>query len=147
MPLMRKEQLIREETNFDREKLLKLVELYKVRLHTLADFPKHVKAFYSEKIDRDQQAVMEHLNNVSQKHLSMWRQNLSRLDSFDKVSIEANCRETAAELNIKPAELIHPARVAISGVTAGAGLFEMMEIMGKDTVFQRIDEVTGTQAG
>ena len=142
-PLLVESGIIGED--FDREKLLRLVELYKVRMKTLADFVGYVKVFYNDKIDRDPEAVKKHLENEKSKtNLIEWRRRLAKTASFDKDSIEENCRSTAAELHIKPAELIHPARVAISGTTAGAGLFEMMEILGKETVFRRIDEATGT---
>jgi glutamyl-tRNA synthetase len=39
---------------------------------------------------------------------------------------------------IKPNKLIHPARLALSGRTIGPGLFEMMELLGKETVIRRL---------
>ncbi len=142
-PFLRKDRLIGED--FDREKLLNLVELYKIRIRTLAEFPARVRPFYVKDIDRDPKAVEKHLAGEEAKNLlAQWRRALSELDSFDRTKIEENCRATASRLGVKPSKLIHPARVAISGTTAGAGLFEMMGIMGKDTVFRRIDEVTGS---
>ncbi|MDD5680098.1 MAG: glutamate--tRNA ligase [Candidatus Omnitrophica bacterium] len=139
VPHLRENHIIGED--FDREKLLRLVELYKIRMKTLADFAGHVKIFYSDKINRDPEAVKKHLENEKSKaNLIEWKKRLAGIKSFDNVSLEENCRNTAAELHIKPAELIHPMRVAISGTTTGAGLFEMMEILGKETVFRRIDE-------
>lgn len=143
LPFLKKEKIVGE--SFDREKLLNLIDLYKIRIRTLADFPEHIRVFYSEKIDRDPKAVKKYLEkDKTKKLLIQWKQELSKLTSFDKTSIEENCRNTATALGIKPAELIHPMRVAISGRTVGAGLFEMMEIIGRDTVFQRIDDATGT---
>ena len=46
----------------------------------------------------------------------------------------------ADELKLKAAELIHPTRVAISGKTVGAGLFEMMELLGRDKVLKRLEK-------
>ncbi|MFC1570874.1 hypothetical protein ACFL4E_03725, partial [Candidatus Omnitrophota bacterium] len=42
--------------------------------------------------------------------------------------------------SLKPAQLIHPTRMAISGKTGGAGLFEMMELLGKDRVLERMEK-------
>ena len=44
----------------------------------------------------------------------------------------------AEEKGLKAGQVIHPTRVAISGKTTGAGLFEMMETLGKDKVLERI---------
>ena len=44
------------------------------------------------------------------------------------------------ERKLKAAEIIHPARLAVSGKTKGAGLFEIMELLGKDKVIQRMKD-------
>jgi glutamyl-tRNA synthetase len=41
-------------------------------------------------------------------------------------------------LNISPGKLIHPVRLAVSGVGFGPGLFELLEILGPETVSRRI---------
>jgi len=48
------------------------------------------------------------------------------------------CREIAEERSLKAAQIIHPTRLAISGKTKGAGLFEMMELLGKAKVLKRM---------
>ena len=64
---------------------------------------------------------------VSKKKLQM-----SLEISEDLPAIEAD------ELKVKAAELIHPTRVAISGKTVGAGLFDMMELLGREKVLKRL---------
>jgi glutamyl-tRNA synthetase len=44
----------------------------------------------------------------------------------------------AKERNLKASQIIHPTRMAISGKTSGAGLFEMMEVLGKTKVVERM---------
>ena len=39
---------------------------------------------------------------------------------------------------MKAGHIIHPTRMAVSGKTKGAGLFEMMEVLGKDRVLARM---------
>ena len=138
LPLLKEKKIIGE--NFDREKLLHLVELYKVRMRTLTDFTGHIKIFYSDDVDYDPAGADEYLKKEGTKDLLIkWRKELSGISSFDKTAIEEKCRALAEELKIKPARLIHSSRMAISGRTVGAGIFEMMELMGKDTVLKRID--------
>jgi glutamyl-tRNA synthetase len=137
-PFMKEAKLIGED--FDRGKLSNLIELYKVRVRTLTDFTEHLKTFYSDKIDFDPEGVEKHLKKKGTKELlSKWRKSVFSLSSFDKATLEENCQLVADELEVKPASLIHPTRVAISGRTTGAGLFEMMEVMGKDAILKRLD--------
>ena len=60
------------------------------------------------------------------------------LGDFSVTEIEDACRQLAEEKDIKAAKIIHPTRVAISGKTGGASLFEMMHIMGKEKVLARM---------
>jgi glutamyl-tRNA synthetase len=63
---------------------------------------------------------------------------LGGLAVFGHEPVEALFRELAAERGVKPAKIIHPVRMAVSGLSKGAGLFEMMEVLGKETVLRRL---------
>jgi glutamyl-tRNA synthetase len=76
------------------------------------------------------------------ENIRLLADRLDALPSFTAPEMEAACRKLAEERGLKPAGLIHPARVAISGKTSGAGLFEMMELLGKEKVLRRLRGVT-----
>lgn len=140
VPFLKADKLIGED--FDREKIADLVELYKIRIRTLTEFPVHIKPFYADDLDFDQKGVDKHLKKEGVKEILLkWKEKLSGLSNFEKKALEENCRQLAEELSIKPAKVIHPTRMAISGSTKGAGLFEMMEVMGKDKVITRLEYV------
>ena len=126
--------------DFDREKLKNLVELYKIRARTLKDFNDHLKVYYQDVSEFDEKGVSKHMKKEGTKALlENWSGRLSSIEGFDHSSLEEACRACSEELGVKAARLIHPTRVAISGRTTGAGIFEMMEVMGKDTVLKRLD--------
>jgi glutamyl-tRNA synthetase len=56
---------------------------------------------------------------------------------WDAATLEAKLKETADELACKPAEFIHPARVAVSGRSIGPSLYHMLEVLGKARVLAR----------
>ena len=60
------------------------------------------------------------------------------IGSVPLATTEEVFRTLADERQLKPAALIHPARMAISGKTSGAGLFEMMEVLGRERVVARM---------
>lgn len=147
IPFLKKDSIIGE--NFDREKLGNLVELYKIRARTLKDFAGHLEIFYKEGISFDEEAVAKHLKKSGTKELlGKWRTRLAEVRGFGfgKAALEEACRKFSEESGIKPGQVIHPTRVAISGRTVGAGLFEMMEIMGRETVLKRLDYAIGNLA-
>jgi nondiscriminating glutamyl-tRNA synthetase len=42
-------------------------------------------------------------------------------------------------LEIKPAALIHPTRLALTGTTKGPSLFELMELLGRQECMKRLE--------
>ena len=64
---------------------------------------------------------------------------LSALEVFDEESIEQALRTLAQQQGLGAAKLIHPTRLAISGLSAGPGLFELVAVLGKETVVRRIE--------
>jgi len=50
-------------------------------------------------------------------------------------------RALADERGIKPGSLIHATRVAVTGQAVSPGLFEVLELMGRERVVARLEEV------
>ena len=129
----------------DKAYLEKVVELYKTRFRTFDEFEELTKCFFTDDFPTDeksQKKLNKHLkDNETKKALSEFKDELQKLTDFDKEKVEKVCRRVAEKHKLKPAAVIHPTRVAISGKTAGAGLFEMMELLGKDKVTERLTKV------
>jgi glutamyl-tRNA synthetase len=135
-----KEKNIIGET-FDKDKWLKIVNVYKERTRTLGDFIAVYKIFFIDEVEYDEKAVEKYLKKSDSKNIiTKCKSALGGLSSFDKSSIEDSYRKLAEGLGLKAAELIHPTRVAISGKTVGAGLFDMMELLGRDKVVKRLEK-------
>lgn len=59
-------------------------------------------------------------------------------DAPSKEDYEAALRRTAETLGIAAGELIHPLRLAVSGMGIGPGLYDILAILGKEETLQRI---------
>jgi glutamyl-tRNA synthetase len=53
-------------------------------------------------------------------------------------TLEASLRETAESLGVSASKLIHPVRLALTGVTVGAPLFDVVSLLGKETALRRL---------
>ena len=124
--------------------LAKVVELYKNRMRTLGEFTDLAACFFTDDFPVDEDAekkLNKHLkDDKTKKAFTEFRDRLKALKEFNKDTIEKTCRDLSEERGVKPAGIIHPARSAISGKTQGAGLFEMMEVLGKERVIARLDK-------
>ncbi len=119
--------------------LLRLTDLYKVRIKTLREFGGLTDAFLRDDFTVEQDAWKKFIEPPgNRENLREFAARLEPLADFRHDAIEAVCRGLAEERKLKAAEIIHPARLAISGKTKGAGLFEIMELLGKDKVIQRM---------
>lgn len=135
-----KEKYIDEGTSEDY--ILKVIELYKTRFKTFDEFLHLTECFFKDEYKVDEKAYKKYLEKKETKEiLKKFSEHLRNLGEFNAKGIEEICRNLSDELAVKASEIIHPTRVAISGLTVGAGLFEMMEVLGKDKVIQRLEKV------
>jgi glutamyl-tRNA synthetase len=68
------------------------------------------------------------------------RQSLTELDPFDEEHVEKALRGVAERLGAKPPAVFQPLRVAITGKTVSAGIFESVVLLGREETVARIDE-------
>jgi glutamyl-tRNA synthetase len=65
-------------------------------------------------------------------------ETLASTDPFDAATIEAALRGMADRLELKPSQAFQPIRVAVTGSTVSPGLFESLELLGKERSLERI---------
>jgi glutamyl/glutaminyl-tRNA synthetase len=63
---------------------------------------------------------------------------LVALEAFDAAAIEAALRALAEARGIKPGALIHATRVAVTGQAVSPGIFEVVELMGRERTVGRL---------
>ncbi|MDQ6891067.1 MAG: hypothetical protein M3167_00095 [Acidobacteriota bacterium] len=63
---------------------------------------------------------------------------LDAVEDWTPAPLENALRESAAEQGISAGKLIHPTRLALTGVTVGAPLFDVVALLGKETALRRI---------
>jgi len=121
------------------DRLKMLIDIYRVRIRTLNEFPKLTECFFTDSYSIEEDGMKKYLSSADNKaNIKEFAEKLAGESDFSKENIEKICREISAARNLKAAQIIHPTRMAISGKTKGAGLFEMMELLGKDLVIKRL---------
>ncbi len=64
---------------------------------------------------------------------------LAAVEPFEAAPIEAALRELADRLGLKPRQAFQPLRLALTGSTVSPGLFESMELLGKEESLARLN--------
>lgn len=120
-------------------KLIEIIKLYKVRIKTLSEFTAMTDFFFDDSYSVEEKAAGKYLASADAKKILLeFAARLENLPDFLHKTVEETCRVIAEEMKLKAGQIIHPTRVAISGKTAGAGLFEMMEVLGRAKVLERM---------
>jgi glutamyl-tRNA synthetase len=70
--------------------------------------------------------------------LAAAREALAEVEPFDAAGIEAALRAMADRLGLKPRQAFQPIRVAVTGSTVSPGLFESLEVLGKEESLRRL---------
>ena len=112
--------------------------LLKERVVLLTDFVEASVYFFTDPASYDPVGVKKSWQPESPQRMSVLADRLSALPAFDRASIESECRALADEQQVKVSVFIHPTRLAVTGRAAGPGLFELMEVIGRDRVVARL---------
>ena len=115
------------------------IDLVKSRARKLADIVPQLRPFISAAIDHDPAAVAKHLSTPDLgPHLAAWRDRLAAVTPFEPAALESALRSVAEERGIKAGVLIHATRVAVTGQAVSPGLFEVLALVGRDRVVERL---------
>jgi glutamyl-tRNA synthetase len=122
------------------EWLAGVLDAVKVRARTLRDVVELLRPFFPGRLDYDPQAVAKHWKDreASAERLSRLGEVLTEVENWDEETLEVALRELAGRLGIGAGKLIHPTRVALTGRAVSPGIFEVMELMGRELVLARI---------
>ncbi len=115
-------------------------EQMKPRLKTLGDI-KNASYFFIDNFVYDEMALNKHLND---KTMALMKKYLTELKSLPDIEfkaqrIETDLKDLVRNWNIKIKEIVHPLRVFVTGCTGGPGLYEILELVGKQKVIERIE--------
>ena len=75
--------------------------------------------------------------------LAAAREELERVEPFTAERIEAALRAAAERLGLKPRQAFQPIRVAVTGSKVSPGLFESIELLGRETALERLSAAAG----
>jgi glutamyl-tRNA synthetase len=124
------------------------------RVRTVREVPDALRYYFEPVETYDEKGVRKHFTTEAAGRLERAADLLERTSPFTAARVESAYRGLISELGIKGGELIHPTRLAITGVTVGPGLFDIMALLGQEECVARIRravrwirERVSTQAG
>jgi glutamyl-tRNA synthetase len=121
-----------------RSGLAPAVEISRDKMQTLAEFWPLAGFLYDGPAD-DPAAREKWLDADGRGALADARDALAGLGSFAVGEVESALREVVERRHAKPKDVFQPVRVAIAGTPVSPGIFESLEVLGRDESLRRID--------
>lgn len=123
-----------------REWFLNAINLLRERYHYTTDFATLGRAFFVDDYVYDEKAVEKNLlkNEVLKTMLPELANRFEAMSGFDEKEIEEVMRKIIEEQGVKAGVLINGVRTAVTGQAVGPGIFELLAVIGKERVIERL---------
>ena len=122
---------------WDEDVIRKAAPLVQEKIATLGEFPAFA-GFLFARVEPDPEKLGDG------QMLPAAVERLAEVEPFEAEQIEAALRDVAERLGLKPREAFQPIRLALTGSPVSPGLFESLELLGKDESLARL---TGSGRG
>ncbi|MGD8863315.1 MAG: glutamate--tRNA ligase [Myxococcales bacterium] len=122
----------------DDPRLSPACELVMPRATTLIDVAEALDYFFRDTPELDEKAAKKFLEPESAEHLEALAAELQNCDDWNREALEARVKTWLDARDLALKHVAQPARVALTGRKASPGLFEVMEVLGRETTLQRI---------
>ncbi|MCY7778139.1 glutamate--tRNA ligase [Bacillus haynesii] len=142
VPHLQKAGKVSEElSGSEQEWVRKLISLYQEQLSYGAEIVELTELFFKDDIqyNREARTVLE--EEQVPEVLRVFAEKLEQLDSFTADEIKASIKAVQKETGHKGKKLFMPIRVATTGQTHGPELPQSIELLGKDTVLKRLNNI------
>ena len=116
--------------DWDEQLVRRVAPLVQEKIATLGEFPAFAGFFF---------ARVEPEGEVDGQVLPAAVETLAGVEPFEAEQIETALRGLAERLGLKPREAFQPIRLALTGSKVSPGLFESLELLGRDESLARLE--------
>jgi glutamyl-tRNA synthetase len=143
-PFLVREKIIGENQVLDKEWLSKAIMTLKERAKTLIELADSLRYYISENIEYNLKAKEKFLTENNLASLREVSGSLKGLNNFTAPEIEKIFLSVVERLQTKLGSIAQPVRVAMTGKTESPGIFEVIEIVGKEKTLKRLEKAINT---
>jgi glutamyl/glutaminyl-tRNA synthetase len=122
---------------------LTVIDLLKVRSKKLTELIDNAEYFFKDPVSYEEIAAKKQFKSETALLMKVVLDKMESSAVFDAAALEKIYHDCSEQAKIQPGQIIHPTRLAVSGVSFGPGLFELMAVLGKDTVIRRMKKAIG----
>jgi glutamyl-tRNA synthetase len=121
----------------------RLIDLLRIRSRTIDELVQQTPPYLGDGITLDPDAVAKHWmkdRTTSAALLGETRDALAALPEWSAASMEDSLRAVAERRGVGAGKLFQPLRVALVGSAASPGIFDVLELLGRERSLRRLDD-------
>lgn len=126
----------------DDDWLQRMVATLQERAKTLVELAEQADFFFRDEIDIDPAAAAKHLTEAIREPLQQLRDRLAKIEVWSEETVHACFNEFTEASGLKLGKIAQPVRVAVTGRTASPGIFEVLDLLGKERSLARLDHAS-----
>ncbi len=128
------------------EWMLKLLDLLRVRARTVDDIVRQAAPYLREAIAYDPDAVAKQWKDgpATAELLKAAGTAIEAMPTWTAEAMEASLRALAESKGIQAGKIFQPLRVALTGMGVSPGIFEVLDLLGKERALARIAAAVAT---
>lgn len=139
-PFLVKESIISEAEALDMTWLASAVKTLQERAKTLVELAKSLRYYIVEEVTFDEKAKEKFLSEKSLPLLKDLKDALALQADFSHAGLESVFKGIVEKQGVKLGALAQPVRVAMTGGTESPGIYEVLEVLGKEKTLKRLDK-------
>jgi glutamyl-tRNA synthetase len=119
--------------------LVSVIKTLLDRSKTLVEMADGAIFYYKGDFEYDAKALEKFLNGNLVQLFGEIKEKLEEVESLDHNTIDAIFKDICGRHGIKMKDIALPTRIALTGGTAAPGLFDVMEVLGRDESVKRLE--------
>jgi glutamyl-tRNA synthetase len=138
LPWLKESGLVKEEEPIS-PKIEEAVKAEREKINFLTDIPKRIDFIVKDDIKYDEKSVRKRLKKDGVRRiLTDILEIFEKISDFTTPALEEEIKKYCEANEVGAGKVFHPVRVAVSGRMEGPGVFELLELVGRDKVLKRI---------
>jgi len=140
-PFLIKEGYLKEGETLNKEWACRAIKSLKERCRTLKELAHAMRYYLLDYVDIEPKAKEKYINGNTIPILREVTEKLEALEEFTQERIEKIFMDMVNEKGLKLGQVAQPVRVVITGSTVSPGIYEVLEIIGKEKAIKRLRRV------
>ena len=140
IPFLEQAGLKKEVNAVSPEWLANLVVMVRERTKTLVDMVAWAAPYFGRDVTIEEEAARKFLTSAIVPALAKLAARFEAEPAFHKEQWETIFKQVVEEQGMKMGQLAQPVRVALTGRTASPGLFDVMDVLGRDRTLSRLNK-------